>query len=426
MEPSTDTITDTNQDWIQTTPGVEVVYRPGPWEIIAEWPQRSRRSDLTSVFRIRFLGAEPAKLVLSSTKIGLYSTTAKNHLAASMRKVPQAQVADVDLVVHTIVEHLLTAYRDLGAPIRPTPEPYPGDMFLNYPMWPAIGGTVLVAPSNSFKSFLVPAIAIQTSLGIEVLQGNTRLATQPKPIWVLDWEAGTPAFAERLYAILKGADLPIEPCIDYLHLSQPFVEVADQIAAEARRKNYGGVILDSLSAAMGASLNEDEPANLFWDAIERINTPALVTAHKNKADTQRQRKGVFGSIMHQNRPRMVWDGTRETDSRLVRWECINDNNTGHQGNLLAWRVDIQNTGEHEHRRLDTVTFTAVNPDDVRTAPDEGKTLTDQIEYALHENGPLTHGEIALILGAKPDSIKTTLHRGKQFDKRLDGRWDLTK
>jgi hypothetical protein len=185
----------------------------------------------------------------------------------------------------------------------------------------------------------------------------------------------------------------------------------------------GGLILDSISAAMGASLNEDEPANLFWDAVERINTPTLVTAHKNKQDATRGKKGIFGSIMHTNRPRMVWDGYREENSKLVRWECINDNNTGHQGNTLAWRVDITNTGENEHRRLDTVTFTAVNPDDVRQAPDEGKTLTDRIAYCLGENGPLTAGEIALVLGHQKASINTTLNRGP-FTKREDARWEL--
>ena len=67
-------------------------------------------------------------------------------------------------------------------------------------------------------------------LGAELLQGNTRLAATPRPILVLDWEANTPSFAERLYAVLKGAGLPVEPCVAYKHPNKPFIDVVDQIA----------------------------------------------------------------------------------------------------------------------------------------------------------------------------------------------------
>ncbi len=423
---TTGTDTNTPESGITIVPDVEIVYRTGPWEITAEWPQRSRRSDITSIMRIHYLGADEGhRLALSSTRVGLYSTTGKNAVIAAMRK----HVTDTDnqtsIIIHRIVEHLLEQYRQAGATLKPQPEPYPGDMFLLYPMWPAIGGTLLVAPSNGFKSFLVAAVAVQSTVGAELLHGNTRLAAEPRPIRVLDWEAGTPAFAERLYAVLRGAGLPTEPCVAYKHLNRPFVEIVDQLAEEVKRHGYGGVIIDSISAAMGASLNEDEPANLFWDAVDRLDVPALVTAHKNKEAVRRNHKGPFGSVMHTNRPRMIWDGMRETDSQLVRWECINDNNTGHGGNTLAWRVNIQNVGEHEHRRLDTVTFEAVNPNDVRMAPNEGDTLADRIGFAITEYGAATHGEIALTIGANQGSVKAALHRHKTlFVKKGDGRWEL--
>ena len=74
-----------------------------------------------------------------------------------MRRV--SKDTDADRIVHWIVEHLLDLYRTSGATTKPTPAPYLGDKFLNYPIWPAIGATLIVAASNSFKSFFVPAIA---------------------------------------------------------------------------------------------------------------------------------------------------------------------------------------------------------------------------------------------------------------------------
>ena len=75
--------------------------------------------------------------------------------------------------------------------------------------------------------------------------------------------------------------------------------------------------------------------------------------------------------------------------------------------------------------MDQVTFTAVNPNDVRQAPNEGETLSDRIARAILENGPLMHGELAIAVGTSEASIRHNLSRHKHmFMKDNTCRWTL--
>ncbi len=417
---SLDTVAGDGVDFVE---GVEATFRQGPWEIWCEWPKRSRRSGLSSIIRVRYLGTDPPTLALSSTNVGLYSTSGKNAIAAAMRKT--SDVADADRIVHELVERLLEYYRQAGQTTKPVPRLQEGDTDLLFPLWPATEGTIVGAATNSFKSWIALAAAVQCSLGVEILQGNTRTPTTPVPILYLDWETNEQTFAERLHAILKAYGLPLEPCVAYRHMTTPLADAAEVVHDEIKREGYGGVNIDSLSAAVGGSLNEDEPANTFWNAVSYLEVPALVTAHKSDEAIRKNRAKVFGSVMHQNRPRMIWDARRETDSNIVAWTVVDDNNTGRKGQQLAWRIQIKTQGEDHKRRLDTVTFTAANPSDVRQAPNEGNTMADRIAYVIAENGPLTSGELAIVLGSSDGSIRAQLSRHKDlFRKRPDARWEL--
>ncbi len=428
MDPLQDMLPDPDGDGtppaIDIVEGVEVTYTIGAREIWCEWPKRSRRSGLSSIMRVRYLAAEPQRLALSSTTVGLYSTSGKNAVAAAMRKV--SPVSEADSIVHNLVEHLLGLYRKAGETIKPQPALREGDTDLLYPIWPATEGTIVGAATNSYKSWIALAAAVQTTLGVEILQGNTHPPTNPIPILYLDWETNAATFAERLYAILKGYGLPLEPCIPYRQMTQPLTDAAESIRDEIKRQGYGGSVIDSLSAAVGGSLNEDEPANAFWNAVSYLDVPSLVTAHKSDEAIRKQRAKVFGSVMHHNRPRMIWDAIRQPDSPLVAWTVTDDNNTGRKGQQLAWRIDIKTTGEKQKRRLDTVTFVGVNPDNVKQPPPPGGNVPDLMHATLVESGPMMFKELALILGRDPESIRTTLYRHKtRFRKREDARWEAT-
>jgi len=401
---------------------VDVTYKWTSWEIVATWPQRTRRSDISTVIKVTNNLTDPARLVLSSTRINLMSASAKNSIAVAMRKIDPDRV---DELVHDVCENLLDYFKQSGHTTQPTPKQREGERWLIYPMWPITQGTLVAAATNSFKSIVAVAAAVQATRGVEVLRGNTR-ATNRSPILYVDWEADEHDFGERLYAVLQGAGLPIEPCVAYRHLYVPLADAAETLAEEIARNQYGGVVIDSLSAAAGGSLVDDELANQFWNAVSLLGVPALVTAHKSEEAIRRGTKRAFGSVMHQNRPRMIWDVRRDPNSTNVVWEVVNDNNTGRKGHKLAWRIDVNTEGADDTERLDSITFEAINPRDVRLAAKEGDTLQDRMVYAIVESGPMLTKELATNLGTSVGAVRTQLNRHLTvFAKHADGlRWDL--
>lgn len=171
---------------------------------------------------------------------------------------------------------------------------------------------------------------------------------------------------------------------------------------------------------------DDELANQFWNAVSVLGVPAFVTAHKSEEAIRRGHKRAFGSVMHQNRPRMIWDVRRDPNSGNVVWEVVNDNNTGRKGHKLAWRIDVNTEGNDDEERLESITFEAINPRDVRLAAKEGDTLQDRMVYAIVESGPMLTKELADELHTSVGAVRTQLNRHLTvFAKHADGlRWNL--
>lgn len=412
---------------------VEVVYNWAGWTLTCTWPQRRSRS-IETVVTVHAATLEPQhsddgddrtmaggqRLVMSASRLDLHG--AKTTLIRAMKAYDDDPV--ITEFVHEVAQDLLNWFRQSGATTYPTPGTREGDRWLLYPLWPSSMGTLVAAGTNSFKSLVAIGAAIQVTLGVDILSGNTRVTTTT-PILYCDWEASEADFAERLYAVLNAYDLPIEPCVAYRHLRVPLADAAETLAEEIKRNGYGGVVVDSLSAACGGSLVDDELANHFWNAVAYLDVPVLVTAHKSAEKLARGRKGVFGSVMHENRSRMLWDAQRSRNEPAVRWEVVSDNNTGLKGNRLAWRLDINKEGRDENERMVALSFHGMNPNDLRLAANEGDTLADRVAFAIIEQGPLMAGEIASAVGVGAGSIRKVLQRHADvFDKMDDGRWGL--
>lgn len=416
------------KDWqVNAVDGIDVTYTWGPWEIHAAWPERNRRGEITTLIRVRHLETDPARQVMSSSRVDLHSWSKKSQIGVAMRRIDKTDKdGKIDQFVHEACENLLEWFQVSGHSVDPMPKQLDGARYLMWPIWPATEGTLVNAASNSFKSWLAVAIAVACSLGVEILKGNTR-PTEPIKILYIDWEGHQDTFGERLYAVLQGAGLPLEPCVAYRRLTTSFADAAVGIAEEVKRRGIGGVIIDSLSAAVGGSLNDDDVAREFWNAVALLDVPVLVLAHKSREAIAKGRKAVFGSAMHENRPRFIWDAVRpDMEGPGVLWEVYNDNNMGMLGHKLAWDVQVDTEGEFEERRLVSATFTATNPNDVSMKAVDGDTLTDEIYLALRADGPLMHRELASAMGANEGSVKTALYRNKAlFQKRDDARWELT-
>lgn len=415
-------------DWewnVLATQGLEVEYEKDGWHIIASWPQRGRRHEVVVLMRVDWLGVGK-RLVVAPTRVNLYSGTAMNSIGTLMRKVePGPDPKKVDELLQRVRNNLIEWYGQGRQTEQPDPTSAPDRSgWLLWPIWPYPGIVGISAAPDSFKSLLAQAIALQARSGVEVLKGNTR-TPKPRRILYLDWESGSGRFASRLGALCKGADMEVKPWLDYQHLTIPLVDAAPTLAEDILRYDIDAVIIDSMSAAIGASLKEDDSTNAFYDAVRLLDRPTLLLAHKSAENIKRRALRFYGSIMSEVRLRMAWNAER-VDGAVV-WECFMDNDTNQKGQTLAWELDFESTGQNETAHLKSVTVRSVNPSAVDLREEPGRTSLPKWQLILdsiRDEGPATHTEIAHRLGLQPGHVLTYIKRHPDvFTMHPDGlRW----
>lgn len=111
-------------DWhVSAVDQVEITYKWEAWEVEASWPQKVRR-DITTNLRVRYLGSDPPRLVLSTTRINLLSTSAKTAVSRMMCKVDEP---GTDQFVHRFCDNLIGWYKQAGHATQPEPAQRKGD-----------------------------------------------------------------------------------------------------------------------------------------------------------------------------------------------------------------------------------------------------------------------------------------------------------
>jgi hypothetical protein len=127
-------------------------------------------------------------------------------------------------------------------------------------------------------------------------------------------------------------------------------------------------VIDSLSASIGASMNDDETGNQFWDAVSALAIPALVIAHKSADASRTRARRVFGSMMHEARPRVIWNIEVATEGGYMVMECFKDSDYGLDGIKTAWDVEFTTPGEFQ--APSRVYFNPIDPNSVVLDEDE--------------------------------------------------------
>lgn len=412
---------------VLATDQLEVEYEWEGWHLVASWPQRGRRHEVVVLLRVDWLGVGK-RLVVAPKRVNLYSASAMTAIGTLMRKVePGPDPKQVDALLQSVSANLLEWYGQGRQTEQPDPAQAPGESgWVLWPLWPYPGMVGVSAAPDTFKSLLAQAIALQGRSGVEVLKGNTR-TPKPRRILYLDWESGSGRFASRLGALCNGAGIEAKPWLDYQHLTIPLADAAPTLAEDILRHDIDAVIVDSMSAAIGGSLREDDSTNAFYDAVRLLDCPTMLLAHKSAENIKKRAHRFFGSIMSEVRLRMAWNAERVGET--VVWECFKDNDTGLKGKKLAWELDFGTEGMDEKAQLRSVTIRSVKPSAVdlreepgRAAPSKWQLIADAIQV----EGPATHAEIAQRLGLQSTHVLTYMKRHPNVFTMLsdDLRWGL--
>jgi len=175
----------------------------------------------------------------------------------------------------------------------------PRSFFVN-PFFVKGASNMVYAKGGSGKSMfsLLTCVLVDRGIstaGISAVKGNV--------IW-LDWEEESSVFKNRLYAIQKGLGLtdPEKSGILWKRMDRSLPDEIDEVAtivADIGSPTY--LVIDSLSAAIDGSANDDESIKRYFNALRTLGegTTSVTIDHTNKAGE------LYGSSMKHNRTRMM-------------------------------------------------------------------------------------------------------------------------
>jgi hypothetical protein len=239
-------------------------------------------------------------------------------------------------------------------------------------------------------------------MGVTVAIGTPQLGLQPEPgaVLFLDYETDEDTVWERVNMVSAGFDEPIPEGFYYRQMHQTIAADFQQVNQLVMDHNISLVIVDSAAPAVGEP-EASQATNEYFRALRSLRCSSLTVAHVSKGGKETE---PFGSIFWRNLPRANYrvDASHEPGAQSFAMQIKHTkSNNGKRLQDRAYQLTFEN---------DVVRFTFA---DIAAVPEfaEGMTLGQRISAVL-KNGALSVKEIAEMLEANENSVKTTLNRHK--------------
>jgi hypothetical protein len=307
-----------------------------------------------------------------------------------------------------IVRADVRASQQSGAPFVRLATLRPGPMrWLIDRIVPLGDPTIIYAAGGTGKSTLVAALATVAATGRRL--GPFRLAGQPRPVVVCDWETTGAEWARRLAALGRAGGHEPAMTIDYRPESAPLVDVADSLRAKVRASGAGMVVVDSLMAALGGPITP-EFTTPFFNALRSLgpDVTSLVVHHLSKAEGLRENgpPQAYGDVTITNRARAAWALVREEGHGDPEDMQITMTNTKMNGAAMQPSMGLRML--HQDAETDDYAI-SVSQFDPLTAGSANLRLGDRVVAALRA-GELEEGGLVEATGAARTSLRRVLER----------------
>jgi hypothetical protein len=262
--------------------------------------------------------------------------------------------------------------------------------------WPLLRdhNTTGFGDGGSAKSYLALfAAGVLAQRGISVLYA--------------DWELSGSDHRERLERLF-GPQLPI---VHYLRCDRPLVAEVDRLSREVHRLAIDYLICDSVGFATAGPPESAEHATAYCRALRQIGVGSLNLAHTNRSENNGEKP--FGSSFWHNSARSTWffkQASASVDGRTVTVGLFNK-----KSNLSRLHPAVGFQFEFAEDRTIVTRVNLANVEDLAGQ----LPLWQRVAHLIRAGGgqPLTLGQIAEALDAKPDSVKRAVspqRKGSMF------------
>jgi len=234
---------------------------------------------------------------------------------------------------------------------------------------------------------------------------------------LLDYELPGNIAQRNMKQIQQGMGLKDFP-LYHRECKAPLATEIEQVANLMAENKFECIIIDSLARASGGELNKTEPANNFYEALDKLETTSLIIAQNSK-DKESKKKSIYGNALYTYYARNIWE--------ICRGESLNDDEIDvalfHRKSNLTKRYK-----ERSYHWYFNGTKTIIEQQPVDVAEFKQKVSLKKAVIAELRSGKLSVKDIADGIEGNQGSVKTTLNRLKQqgLVVKLDATtWGLT-
>jgi len=338
---------------------------------------------------------------LHQARLNLTSSTARHSLA---KQLSERYAADWSTILEQLA--VLTLERErAGEPVltltsEDAVKPRP---FLLPPLLPEREPTVVFGPGGSGKSLFALFV------GMLVASGTSHRAlgltpTRRTDVLYLDWETHEDEVRRRIKRLTTSLRVAHPVKLLYRRCVAPLADDVEVVQETRREHNAGLIVIDSLAPACGGGedLMLSGAATVFFQALRRLDTTALIVAHPSKnSDT----KSIYGSVFFTNLARSVWE--------VVTYQGVGEDSISlgffHRKSNLSrlnkpFGVELTFAGDEgaiEARPRDVLSIPSVS---------ERASVATRIARLLDRSGALQPKDIAERIGILPATVRKELQR----------------
>ena len=186
--------------------------------------------------------------------------------------------------------------------------------------------------------------------------------------------------------------------------SAPLASEVEQIANQIKEVGAECLIIDSLARASGGELNKTEPANDFFETLDKLNITSLILGQTAKPVEGKSKSSIYGNALFTYYARNIFE--------ICKQESLRDN-----------ILDVAMFHRHSnltkiHRDMGfRVTFNGTKNTISRESVDLGEFLekvsTQKAIFNELKTGAMSPVDIAAATGGKVEVVKTILQRLKK-------------
>lgn len=229
-----------------------------------------------------------------------------------------------------------------------------------------------------------------------------RVSAQPIRTAILDYELPSHIAQYNAKQIQEGMGLPPFP-LYHRRCRAPLSDDIEQVMNWLTRYEIDAVIIDSLARACGGDLNKTEPANDFFEALDKLNVTSLILAQTSK-DTESKKKTIYGNALFTYYARNIFELCRsdfsagdEIDVGLFhRWSNLSKLYPDE-----SFRISFNGSGTH-------IESQPVSVDEFKAKVNLQKAIYDTLK-----GGALSVKQLAEATGSSINTVSVVLNRLKK-------------